>query len=167
MANSSQEQSLQIPTPVYKKTLLPLVLIILGILKLLFVITFSFSVLRQMQFLNSSLDTSFNPAFSYFLVGVATLIAITEISIGVSFTRKQKIAPLTKNYKIASITLLIGGLLLFGIVNAYLVQSVISPIYNLTNKPLFNDQKDGRNTPSETSDTIIEYMNSENGIIKG
>lgn len=167
VANSSQEQSQQSPIPVIiKRTHLPLVLIILGILILLFVITFSFSVLRQMQFLNSSLDTSFNPTLSYSLLGFATLIAIAEIGMGVFFARKQKTAPLTKNYKMASIALLIGGLLLFGIVNASLVQSVISPIYNLT-KPLLGDQEGAKNTPSETSDTNIEYINSENGIIEG
>lgn len=150
-----------------KKTYLPIVLVILGILKLLFVITFSLSALRRMQFLNSSLDTSFNPALSYSLIGVAILIAIVEIAIGVFFTRKQKTAPLTKNYKIASIALLIGGPLLFGIVNASLVQSVISPIYNLTNQPLLDDQEGAKNAPLEISDTTIEYINSENGIIEG
>ena len=162
VGTTTQIQSLQLSGPPQNKTHLPLVLIILGILKLLFVIAFGFSVLPQMNFLNSSLDTSFNPFLSYSLLGVTTLIAITDIGVGVFLTRKQKIAPLAKNYKMASVVLLIGGLLLFGTVNAFLVQSVISPIYNLT-----GNLQDAKNIPSETSDTTIEYINSENGIIEG
>jgi len=166
MDNTIQEQSFQSPIPV-KRTHLPLILVILGVLKLLFVITFSFSVLRQMQFMNSSQDISFNPSLSYLLIGVATLIALAEIGIGIFFTRKQKIVPLTKNYKIASIALLVGGLLLFGIVNSYLIQLVISPIYNLTSEPLSDKQEGSKNSPVEIPDGTIEYIDSDTGIIKG
>ena len=168
MDNSIQEQSSQPPTPVVdKRTHLPLVLIILGVIKLLFVFFFSFSVLRQMQFLSSSLDTTFSPLLSYTLLLVATLIATTEIVVGVFFTRKQRTTPLTRNNKFTVIALLIGGFLMFGIVNSFLVQSVISPIYNITSQPLLNNQEGTSGTSSETSDTTIEYIDSENGIIEG
>jgi len=56
---------------------------------------------------------------------------------------------------------------MFGIVNSFLVQSVISPIYNITSQPLLNNQEGTSGTSSETSDTTIEYIDSENGIIEG
>lgn len=168
MDNSIQEQSSHPSTPIAdKRTYLPLVLIILGVIKLLFVCFFGFSVLRQMQFLRSSLYATFSPLLSYTLLVVAALIATTEIVIGVFFTRKQRTIPLTRNNKFAVIALLIGGFLMFGIVNSFLVQSVISPIYNLVSQPPLKNQEEASGTSSDTSDTVIEYINSDNGIIEG
>lgn len=118
-----------------KRSHLPLILIILGILESIQPLTMIFTVIPRLSKLYQNLNISgYNPIMSYGLIGAIVLIALMQIIYGVMLMSKQKsTGSLIEIQKKVAKILLIIGVAVTVISAPIMIGYVITPIYKLTN----------------------------------
>ena len=117
-----------------KKSSMPLILIIVGILESIQPGAMIFTVIPQLATLNKNLNnTSYNPIISYGLIGIILLFALAQIVYGVMLFIKQKQTGTldAKQKKIAEVLLIAGIVATFANVPIAII-SVLTPIYNVS-----------------------------------
>lgn len=118
-----------------KRSHLPRVLIILGVLESIQPFIMVFTVMPQLAKLYEDLNaTGYSPTMSYGFVGTIIVIALAQIVYGVMLMSKEKSTGLLleTQKKVAKILFVIG--VIAAVISIpIMIISVIAPIYNLTN----------------------------------
>lgn len=117
-----------------KHSHIPLILIILGVLELIQSLIMVFTVIllsTEYERLNIG---GYNPVMSYGLFGVVILIAMAQILLGAVFMFKQKNTGMISDQqkKIAKILLIVGVVVMVATI-PIMINSILFPIYHLTN----------------------------------
>lgn len=141
----------EIPSQEKQKTFFHYFLFLSGIIKLIFVFLFIFSIIPQLTILYETLNNnSYNAVYVYTILGFLGFIALVEIADGfLLWSEQNKNLAVTDRSKKIGIWLLIIGVLSFFLLLPTLIISVVNPIYKLTTDII-------ENKPTTISPAIIQ-----------
>lgn len=132
--NESNQSLIENPSIASKKSFLPLLLIILGIIELLFP-ALMLNIVIQLGSLYRELEISPNPALrAYILIGLFALFSLVEIIYGFILHRGQKSSELTLRQRRTAQALIFIGIVMFWLGMPLWVGAIFTPIYNLTSQ---------------------------------
>ena len=115
-----------------KKSKLPVLLIVFGVLELLYP-ALMLNLVIQMSSLYNQLEITPNPALrAYLLIGIFVLFFLIEISFGMRLWHRQKNSELSNRQKRTAQVLLLIGIVLFVVTIPSWIGAIIYPLYALT-----------------------------------
>jgi len=135
ITNSDLNPSLvEKPQESEKKSKLPILLIVLGVIELLYPVLM-LNIAIQLSTLYKQLEITPNPAYrAYILIGIFILYSLVEIIYGIILRRKQKISDLTVKQKRTALALLFIGIILFCLSIPSWIGAIIYPLYTITSQ---------------------------------